>query len=259
MGVTDSQWWALWWEWVVVWLLTVVCCAVLLRYALVRLGRLRLRRRRGGGRTVLGMCFYLHEERVRDLILSGGFAVPVEQEVADRTHSTTGFGLLGKLGFGGGRFQRDVTRESVTTYVRQNTPITVIRLLMDTMRKEDVVVDADLTTGRLVLNRALAESLRDGPEPGKAPLSAVMSEFVSVTGRFTAHRTDSGDVVLRARYGSGEPSAHVKITCAGSEGRGEFRNEDYYTGEFQARCLGKVRTWISGTGELTLDPIAIFR
>jgi hypothetical protein len=29
-----------------------------------------------------------------------------------------------------------------------------------------------------------------------------MSEFVSVTGRFTAHRTDSGDVVLRARYGS---------------------------------------------------------
>jgi hypothetical protein len=75
-----------------------------------------------------------------------------------------------------------------------------------------------------------------------------MSEFVSVTGRFTAHRTDSGDVVLRARYGSGEPSAHVKITCAGSEGRGEFRNEDYYTGEFQARCLGKVRTWISGTG-----------
>ncbi|SOE75829.1 hypothetical protein SAMN05446589_6022 [Streptomyces sp. OV198] len=91
-------------------------------------------------------------------------------------------------------------------------------------------------------------SLREGPEPGKAPLSAVMSEFVSVTGRFTAHRTDSGDVVLRARYGSGEPSAHVKITCAGSEGRGEFRNEDYYTGEFQARCLGKVRTWISGTG-----------
>ncbi|MFE4749885.1 hypothetical protein ACFRIB_06270 [Streptomyces mirabilis] len=58
-----------------------------------------------------------------------------------------------------------------------------------------------------------------------------MSEFVSVTGRFTAHRTDSGDVVLRARYGSGE-----------------FRNEDYYTGEFQARCLGKVRTWISGRG-----------
>ncbi|MFF1599351.1 hypothetical protein ACFVYV_17920 [Streptomyces mirabilis] len=50
--------------------------------------------------------------------------------------------------------------------------------------------------------------------------------------------------------------------CAPGTGAGnrpEFRNEDYYTGEFQARCLGKVRTWISGTGELTLDPIAIFR
>ena len=86
-----------------------------------------------------------------------------------------------------------------------------------------------------------------------------MTEFVSVTGLFTARRTDSGDVELSARYGRGEPSARVKITCEESEGRGEFRNPAYYTGEFQARCLGKVRTWNRETGELALDPIAIFR
>ncbi|MFI5682284.1 hypothetical protein [Streptomyces sp. NPDC051636] len=80
-----------------------------------------------------------------------------------------------------------------------------------------------------------------------------------MTGRFTARRTDKGDVELRAPYGDGTPSAHVKITCDESEGRGEFRNEDYYTGEFQARCLGKVRTWNGAEGELTLGPIAIFR
>lgn len=113
MGVTDSEWWGLWWEWVVVWLLTAACCGVLLRYALVRLGRLRGQRRRGG-RTVLGMCFYLHEERVRDLILSGGFAVALEQEVADRTHSTTGFGLLGKLGFGGGGYSTAAAFRCIT-------------------------------------------------------------------------------------------------------------------------------------------------
>lgn len=261
MGVIDSEWWGLWWPWMVVWLLTAVCCAVLVRYALVRLGWLRRRRRRGGGRTVYGMCFYLHEKRVKDLDQTGGFSVALEQEVADRVNvnSALGMGLWGKLGFGGARAHRDVTKERFTAYVQQNTPITVIRLLMDTMRKEDVVVDADLTTGLLVPNRSLAETLRDRGHADRVPLSAVMSEFVSVTGRFTARSSGNGDIVLRARYGTSEPPAHVKITCAAAGVREEFQDEEYFTGEFQARCLGKVRTWNRERGELTLDAIAIFR
>ncbi|MFD9073956.1 hypothetical protein ACFVZ2_28605, partial [Streptomyces lasiicapitis] len=42
--------------------------------------------------------------------------------------------------------------------------------------------------------------------------------------------------------------------------REEFLHEDdYFSGEFQARCLGKVRTWNREAGELTLDAVAIFR
>lgn len=260
MGVVDGQWWGLWWPWIVVWLLTAACVSVLVQHVLARLGWLRRRRRPA---RIFGICFYLHDQRVMDLYQTdlyqtGGFSAALEQEVADRTNVTTGIGLRGKLGFGEGRAQRDATKERFTTYVKQNTPITVIGLLMDTMRKEDVVVHADLTTGLLVPNRALADALRES-DTDQVPLSAVMSEFVSVTGRFTARVSVGGDVVLRARYGKGESPAHVKITCAASGVRGEFKDEEYFSGEFQARCLGKVRTWNREAGELTLDAVAIFR
>ncbi|GHE87230.1 hypothetical protein GCM10018785_63590 [Streptomyces longispororuber] len=259
MGVVDSQWWDLWWPWMVVWLATAACCGVLLRYVLLRLGLPRRRRPGRRRRTFHGMCFYLHEQRVMDLYQTGGFSAALEQEVADRTNVTSGVGLWAKVTGGvGGKAGRDVTKERFTTYVQQNTPITVIGLLMDTMRREDAVVHADLTTGVLTPNRALADALRDSGDD-RVPLSAVMAEFVSVTGRFTARGLNGGDVVLRARYGDGTPQAHVKITCVGDGIREEFHEEDYFSGEFQARCLGKVRTWNREAGELTVDPVAIFR
>ncbi|MFI8187763.1 hypothetical protein ACIF8T_02965 [Streptomyces sp. NPDC085946] len=258
MGVIDSEWWALWWPWLVVWAATAACCAVLLRYGLIRAGRLRRRRR--GGRTVHGMCFFLHEQRVMDLYQQGGFSAALEQEVADRINVTSGVGLRARFGLGGGKANRDVTKERVTAYIQHSTPITVIRLLMDTMRKEDVVVHADLTTGSLEPNRALAEILRERGASDRVALTEVMSEFVSVTGRFTARSADGGDIVLRAPYGDGRPRAHVKITCEAAGVREGFQNAEYADEEeFQARCLGKVRTWNRTRGELTLDPIAIFR
>ena len=256
MGVIDSEWWALWWPWLAVWAATAACWTVLLRHALTRL--VGPRRRRQGGRTVHGMCFFLHEQRVMDLYQQGGFSAALEQEVADRINVTSGLGLRAKFGLGGGKANRDVTKERVTAYIQQSTPITVIRLLMDTMRKEDVVVQADLTTGLIVPNRALAGTLRERGD--RVPLTsvAVVSAFVSVTGRFTARRSDNGDIVLRAPYGDGPRPAHVRVTCEAAGVREGFQNAEYFTGEFQARCLGKVQTWNSETGELSLNPVAIF-
>jgi hypothetical protein len=258
VAVFDPQWLAIWWwPWLVWWLVTAVCSAVPVLYAARYLSRRDRRSRRHG--RLLDMCFYLHEQRVMDIYEVGGFAEALEAEVADKINVNRDWGLWGRIGRAGGKAGGGVNKERVTTYLRESTPIKVIRVLMDTMRREDIVVDADLITGHLLLNRALAETLRDRGDTGQVPLSAVMSEYVSVTGRFTARRTDRGDVELRAPYGTGTPSAHVRITCEEAAGRGEFRNEIYYQGEFQARCLGKVRTWNGTKGELTLDPIAIFR
>ncbi|MFI6083430.1 hypothetical protein ACIBBB_21025 [Streptomyces sp. NPDC051217] len=256
MGVVDGQWWSLWWPWVLVWLLTAACVLVLARHVLLRFGWLR--RRRPTDRTFPGMCFYLHHQRVMDIYQTGGFSAALEQEVADRTNVNSGVGLLGKFGFGEGKAHREVTKERFTTYVQENTPITVIGMLMDTMRKEDVVVHADLTTDHLVPNRTFADTMRESGAD-EASLSAVMSEFVSVTGRFTARSSSGGEVVLRARYGNAEPPSHVKIICESTGVREGFQHEEYFSGEFQARCLGKVKTWNREAGELTLDAVAIFR
>ncbi|MEU9665761.1 hypothetical protein ACIP6Q_11335 [Streptomyces bobili] len=258
MGVIDSQWWSLWWPWLVVWAVTAGALAVLARHALARLGLLRRRRR--GGRIVHGMAFFLHEQRVMDLYQQGGFSAALEAEVADRTNVNAGVGLFARLSGGMAGARREVARERVTAYLRQNTPITVIRLLMDTMRKEDVVVQADLTTGVVTPNRALADTLADRGGDRSVPLTAVGvgSAFVSVTGLFTARRAENGDIELRARYGTGEPAAQVRITCEAAGVREGFQNTEYFTGEFQARCLGKVPTWNRERGELTLNPIAVF-
>ncbi|MFE6284292.1 hypothetical protein [Streptomyces sp. NPDC057877] len=256
MGVTDSQWWSLWWPWLVVWALTAVPVAVLVRYALLRLGLVRRRRR--AGRTGYGMCLFLHDNRVMDLYQTGGFSAALEQEVADRTNVTSGVNVLGKFGLGGGKASRDVTRERVTAYIQQSTPITVIRLLMDTMRNEDVVVDVDLTTGVLVPNRDLRDAL-GGDRDGRVPLTAVMSSFVSVTGLFSARRREDGAIELRAPYGGDGSTAQVRIYCEAEGLREGFRGEEYFSGEFRARCLGKVWTWDRTRGELTLEPVAIFR
>ncbi|MFD0314704.1 hypothetical protein [Streptomyces flavalbus] len=255
MGVTDGQWWGLWWPWLVVWAVTAASLAVLARYALLRLGLGRRRRR--GARTGYGMCLFLHDNRVMDLYQTGGFSAALEQEVADRTNVTSGVHVLGRLGFGGGRAARDVTRERVTAYIQQSTPITVIRLLMDTMRNEDVVVDVDLTTGVLTPNRDLRDALGD-PAEG-VPLTAVMSSFVSVTGLFSAHRREDGAIELRAPYGGDGSTARVRVYCEAEGLREGFRGEEYFSGEFRARCLGKVWTWDRTRGELTLEPVAIFR
>ncbi|MEV6589465.1 hypothetical protein [Streptomyces acidicola] len=255
MGVIDSQWWGLWWPWVVVWFLTASLWGSLLAYGLVHLRRRRLRSRRGKG-TLRGMCFYLDEPKVKGLVDTGGILHADEEEIEDSTKVTRGIGVGGNVRVGSGQARRDQTSERVTRYLRENTPMKVIGLLMDRMREEDVVVRADLRTGRLVPDGALADRMRES-HTGEAALTAVPPEhFVSVTGLFSGSPADGLGIVLRAPYGDGEPAAHVKISCESDWVRREIMVGRYYGKTFQARCLGQVLDW--DAGELTLEPIAIF-
>ncbi|AVH59011.1 MULTISPECIES: hypothetical protein [Streptomyces] len=242
-----------------VWLLTATCFAVLVQYALARWGSLRRRRRGGAGRMVSGMCIYLNEARVESIAAILGIPKSDIVEISETSNVGGGVGVSGRFGAGSGEARRDASRETSTSYSEQNTPMKTIRLIMVKMRERDIVVDADLTSGHLLPNAALAETLRDAEGGQEAPLTAVRSDYVSVSGLFTVRRADGGDVVLRARYGSSEPAAQVKITCEEAWGRPEFRVDRYSDGEFPATCLGLVRTWNGATGELTLDPVSIFR
>ncbi|WP_171110929.1 MULTISPECIES: hypothetical protein [Streptomyces] len=250
MGVIDGQWWGLWWPWLLVWAATAANFAIVLGY-----GWRRLRSRRKPGGTHLDMCFYLHKQRVMDIYEVGGFAQSLSQEVAHRLQVQNNYGLWGRLFFWMGKAERGVTREQVTTYLREANPMNVIGVVMDAMRKEDRVVDADLIEGDLVLNRESADRLSRRYPDGEIPLSALGLAYVSVTGGFTAKREENG-VRLSAPYGTG---AHVEIMCFEAQGRGDFHEDHYYTGKFTARCLGKVLAWDEGQKKLTLDPVAIFR
>ncbi|MEV6999481.1 hypothetical protein AB0N62_17565 [Streptomyces sp. NPDC093982] len=257
MGVIDSQWWSLRWPWMAVWLLTAACVAVVAQYVVARWVAARRRRRLRDGRMFSGMCIYLHETRVEGV--ADILGIPkADVNVSHETSLSTGFGLFSRFTLGG-RAERDRNTQTRTEYWEPNTPMKTIRLIMDRLRERDMVVDADLATEQLFLTAALADQLR-GTEGRGTPLTAVRGTYVSVSGLFTVRR-DGEDVVLRARYGTGEPRAQVKITCERSWVREEEFRVDSFSAdeEFPATCLGRVRTWNGTTGELTLDPISVFQ
>ncbi|GAA4049011.1 hypothetical protein [Streptomyces shaanxiensis] len=257
MGVIDSQWWSMRWPWMAVWLLTAACFAVVAQYGAARWVAARRRRRLRDGRMFSGLCIYLHETRVE--AVADILGIPkADVNVSHETSVSTGFGLFGRVTVGG-RAERDTSTQTRREYWEPNTPMKTIRLIMDRLRERDMVVDADLATEQLFLTAALADQLR-GTEAGGTPLTAVRGTYVSVSGLFTVRR-DGEDVVLHARYGTGEPHPQVKITCEGAWVREEEFRVDSFSAEeeFPATCLGRVRTWNGTTGELTLDPISVFQ
>ncbi|MFD6292564.1 hypothetical protein [Streptomyces sp. NPDC060205] len=261
MAVVDAQWWGVWWPWMTVWLVTaaglVALGAVLGRHMRER-GRGRLGRRGVGQRSAYSVCFYLDEKAVMDLYRIGNYSAALEQAVEHRTNVNTSVGLWGRLLPWTVKANRDVTQEKFSSYVAKSEPISVIGMLLDAFERADVIVHADLRTGAVTPNRALAEALGSGAGGGVA-LSDI-EEFVSLRGRFLVEpRSESGaaeGIVLRAPYGSdAERPAHVRVMCAA----GGLRNERLNDGTFQARCLGKMTGWRPDTREVTLEAIAIFR
>ncbi|MBQ0849397.1 hypothetical protein J8N05_14405 [Streptomyces sp. BH-SS-21] len=262
MAVVDAQWWGVWWPWMTVWLVTaagvVTVCAVLVRHVRER-GRGSLGRRGVGQRSAYSVCFYLDEKAVMDLYRIGNYSAALEEAVEHRTNVNTSVGLWGRLLPWTVKANRDVTQEKFSSYVAKSEPISVIGMLLDAFERADVIVHADLRTGDVTPNRALAEALGGGADGGGVALSDI-EEFVSVRGRFLVEpQPESGaarEIVLRAPYGDdAERPAHVRVTCA----PGGLRNERLGSGTFQARCLGKMTGWREDTREVTLEAIAIFR
>ncbi|MFI6013993.1 hypothetical protein ACIBAG_35190 [Streptomyces sp. NPDC051243] len=258
MGVFDSQWWSMWWPEMVLWLVTALCLAVALWYALVRSVTAYRRARQDDEQPVSGVCVYLHERRAEEV--ADFLRIPrSDLRVSRKVDVSRDLGLSSKLPGAGAKAGQTTGSTTTTETEELSTPMKTIGLIMDKLREKDKVVDVDLATGQLVPTRALADRLRGTADEDNAPLTAIRRTYVSVSGLFTIRRADGGGVVLRARYGDGRSTSHVKITCERSWVRDETWVDSYSQDEeFSATCLGLVRTWNGTRSELTLEPVCIF-
>jgi hypothetical protein len=260
VAVVDGDWWALSWPWMIVWMVTALALLVC-GWLLVAGGR-RARGAVGGTHNgVVGVCVYLHEQLVMDLYQSSSLAKPLQQRVRRRVVRGSRFRLVGMFfNFFPGA-ERSVSDEVLRSYIEEASPITVIRPIADELEKRDEILYADLRKGRIARNKASRNVLSaDSDEQSAALVLSDIDSFVWVKGRF--HTRGEGlpsKVVFLVPYessASGDGTdAFARITCFTSD----FRHKNGSNGPFQARCLGKVGHWDPGTGQLEIDPVAIFK
>ncbi|MFE0643346.1 hypothetical protein ACFW2Y_17285 [Streptomyces sp. NPDC058877] len=112
----------------------------------------------------------------------------------DRIDIDTRVGLWARLGWGPAGGGRSVTGETVTAHIREETPIEVIRLLMDTTHKEDALVHTDLTTGEVAPDGVLVDALRERHDDDRVRITC---EAPGVRGGFENAECSTGE--LRAR------------------------------------------------------------
>jgi len=243
----DSMWWSVWWPWLVVWLATAALfvVAVALGWAWVR-GRGRLTRQPPY------LSFYLHEQSVMDLYqykYRGALEQHVVSMVGGRVGVHVGAGVA-PVRFGG---SVERNREEFRRYLEVAEPITVIGLLMEVLEDDLYAVDLDRLTivpGRNVSLRRSAARLSE--LGGNAYVLARGLFQMDTTGDLSGRTT-----TFLAPFGppapAGSPAA-LRVRCVNTGLR-----DDVPDGQFFARCLGTVQGWDRVSGQLIVNPLAIFR
>jgi hypothetical protein len=241
----DNLWWSVWWQWLAVWAATVVALLIAVATLVVQ-----WRGRRKRGTPLPYVSLYLHEQSVMDLYqfrYQGALEQQVEARVGRRTQVRAGAGVSA-VHFGG-NLERN--REEFRKYLEVSEPITVIGILMDVL--EDDIIHVDLQRGSLMAGQNVdirQRRIRLSELGGRA--------YVLARGGFEAGAASgASSTVFLAPYGNGGatgPSPAIRVRCANSGLRGEIPD-----GRFWARCLGTVQGWDRDTGQLVIDPIAIFK
>ncbi|MEU9479185.1 hypothetical protein [Streptomyces sp. NPDC048191] len=251
MAVLDGTWWSAWWGAMTWWLAAfaglLVLGAVFVRRALVRI--------RKAPEDPHYLPLYLDNDAVMDVFEMGNHRSALRKEVEERNVRNTGclaaIPVL-SLMF---RLTGDRTTEIVAKYVEDSQPIQVIGLLLSVLQRGDGLAQVRLRQDSATVrpNRALI-----GAGVTHDVVLSEVGEFVMITGRFEAQDAQGETLVMRAPYGDGEQSAHLRVVLrpAGLRPPGRQLPE----GQFQAHCLGKVTTWRPDTREVVLQyPVAVFR
>ncbi|MFI2203981.1 hypothetical protein ACH47Z_24995 [Streptomyces sp. NPDC020192] len=252
MAVLDGTWWSAWWGAMVWWLVAFAGLLVLG----VRVVRRALRRLRKTPEDPHYLPLYLDNDAVLDVFKLGNYRSALRREVEVRNVRNTG--CLASIPLVSLMFQLsgDRTTEIVAKYVEESEPISVIGLLLSVLRRGDGLVRVRLRRdepGAVTPNRALLGA----GAAGEVVLSEI-GEFVMVTGRFEAEDSRGDTLVMRAPYGDGGQSAHLRVVLRVDGLRSPGRQLP--EGQFQAHCLGKVTTWRPDTREVVLQyPVAVFQ
>jgi hypothetical protein len=253
MGVTDAAWLAVWWPWLVVWVVAVLSllAAPLITVRHWRRAR-RFTERHFRGR---GSAWYLDQQYVKDFYEVDQNDVASSQD-GDDTDSIIRT-ISGRAGFPWLNVGGKVSRK----YKRKSNMSAVLGTLMDELDARDEIVYVDLHKQEVDANQALGRlvSAPDGKLPDSIRLVDIES-WGSFYGRFRVVEMTESVVVLQAPYGSPANFAdapNVRIRCD----RKWLRDATVPEDPFRAHCLGRVQRWESGSraGHLVVHPVAVFR
>jgi hypothetical protein len=251
VAVLDGTWWSAWWG-AMTWWLAAFAGLLVLAVLFVRRAVVRMRKTPEDSHY---LPLYLDNDAVMDVFKMGNHRSALRKEVEERNVRNTGclaaIPVL-SLMF---RITGDRTTEIVAKYVEDSQPIQVIGLLLSVLQRGDGLAQVRLRQHKATV-RPNGALLRAGVT-SDVVLSEI-GEFVMITGRFEAQESEGDTLVMRAPYGDGEQSAHLRVVLrpAGLRPPGRQLPE----GQFQAHCLGKVTTWRPDTREVVLQyPVAVFQ
>ena len=250
MGVVDGFWWSVQWPWMLLWIVTAA--GLVSSAGLLMAGHRRdRRRRRADAYPVTGFCVYVNTEFLTDTGDEPQQGVQVEKKetVTGRLGASIGFPFFGSGADGG----REVSVETVRSYVEEGSLLKAISALMEVLNARDKVIYVDLGEGRVARNHAVVNALATSRDGGGAIRLSTLRDFVWIEGDFTRVAGDGTPdrTVFRVPYG---PDADVEIACVTDELRRETPGN-----AFRARCLGVVETWDQDGGRLYVEPIAILK
>jgi hypothetical protein len=254
VGVVDGFWWSVQWPWMLLWIATAA--GLMSSAGLLVAGHRRDRRRRlADAYPVTGFCVYVNAEFLTDSVgdqLQQGVHVEKTETVTGRLGASVGLPFLGSGADGG----REVSVETVRSYVEDGSLLKAVSTLMEVLNARDKVIYVDLDEGRVIRNHAAVNVLATARDGGGTIRLSALRDFVWVEGDFTRVPGEDtpGRTVFRVPYGPGPDGAQVEIACVTGELRRETPGK-----AFRARCLGVVETWDPDGGRLHVEPIAILK
>ena len=260
MNTDNEMWWSVWWPWALLWGATVL--ALLLAAAILAV-HWRSSRKKRAPRHANDFCLYIDDDLVMDLYLRHQYEPALQRQVEEKISSGNALTAAAQfVGLHTGA-KRQVNTEILRKYIEQAEPIKVINTILNALENDGAIIYIDLEKQSVLSNKDSHQLLgEDGGGPGQRAVRAseLGADFVSVTGQYRCESPkDSSPTVFSAPYGASDQAddgPRVRVTCITARLRRDVHEHEH---EFRASCLGRVQPWNAESGELLIDPIAIFQ